>query len=76
MKYVALLMTLLLSSCNPPINGGKIIGKSTQVYQGVVKDRVYYMLELERDGRTGTIEVTEKAWNQATKEMEWPFEVK
>jgi hypothetical protein len=76
MKQLAIVALLILASCNNSVRGGKIIGKTTRVYQGVIEDRIYYMLELERDGSTGMIEVTERAWNQATKGMEWPFEVK
>ena len=75
MKQLVIIM-LLLCSCTPPIHGGRITGKTTTIYRGVVKDDVSYFLEIERDGRTAIVRVSEQAWNQATKGMEWPFEVK
>jgi len=74
MKQLAIIALLLLGGCNPSISGGKIIGKCTK--RNHSSDRVMFMLELESNGTKDFIEVSEEAWNQAAKGIEWPFQVK
>jgi hypothetical protein len=74
MRLIAVL--LLLASCNGNVTGGKVTGKRTGIDWGPVKNTVHYYLQLDHEGYVGEIEVTESAWNQANRGMEWPFEVK
>jgi hypothetical protein len=75
MKYL-LALTVLFAGCSHEITGGRIIGKRTKLIQGFVQDTTCYVFQLDREGSIGEIEVTEKAWNQAMIDMQWPFEVK
>ena len=75
------LLLLCLMSCGSPITGGAITGKYTAHHSisngnGHAADAVCYYLTVFDNGKYGTIEVNEKAWNQATTGMKWPFEVK
>lgn len=76
MKKLALL-TMLFTSCSPTVTGGNIVGKYTEYRQDAKQHFVLMLKQGVKQGEsTGSIDVTETAWNQAQEGMTWPFEVK
>jgi hypothetical protein len=76
MKYIAMTLVLLLASCGEPVRGGNITGKYTTIHYGLLGPTTEYYLQLKKNDRTGKVNVTKEAWEQATAGMAWPFEVK
>lgn len=79
MRRIAMTLALLaLVGCSDPVRGGNIIGKYTKIHDGgfLDEDTVKYYLQLKKNDRTGRVEVTKEAWEQAAAGMVWPFEVK
>lgn len=74
-RAMMLILLLTLVSCGAPLRGGKIVGKHTKIYRGIMEDTTQYYLQLEKNEQTGTVEVTKAAWNQAHTGLTWPFEV-
>lgn len=74
---VGLIVGLTLVLTTPPITSGTIINKYVDIRHGMARDTTsYYLVIQDRERRSGNVQVTQQAWNQAAEGMKWPFEIK